>query len=31
VDSYMVHIATSLGKTMWQEEVAQQDYLSAVR
>jgi quercetin dioxygenase-like cupin family protein len=31
VDSYMVHIATSLGKTMWEEEVAQQDYLSAVR
>jgi quercetin dioxygenase-like cupin family protein len=31
VDSYMVHIATSLGKTMWEEEVAQQDYLHAVR
>jgi quercetin dioxygenase-like cupin family protein len=31
VDSYMVHIATSLGKTSWEEEVAEQDYLSAVR
>ncbi len=26
-DSYLVHTATSLGKTRWQEEVAQQDYL----
>lgn len=26
-DSYMVHIATSLGKTNWLEEVSQQDYL----
>jgi quercetin dioxygenase-like cupin family protein len=24
--SYMVHIATSIGKSMWQEEVAEADY-----
>ena len=24
--SYMVHIATSIGKSMWQEEVADADY-----
>ncbi len=28
-DSYMVHTATSLGKTHWQEEVTQYDYLRA--
>ena len=26
-DSYLVHTATSLGKTLWQEAVAQSDYL----
>jgi quercetin dioxygenase-like cupin family protein len=25
-DSYMVHTATSLGKTMWEEEVSEEDY-----
>jgi quercetin dioxygenase-like cupin family protein len=30
-DTFMVHTATSLGKTVWQEEVAEQDYLRAVR
>jgi quercetin dioxygenase-like cupin family protein len=25
-DSYMVHVATSIGKTIWQEEVSSQDY-----
>lgn len=28
-DSYMIHTATSIGKTEWQEEVAQSDYLPA--
>jgi quercetin dioxygenase-like cupin family protein len=28
-DSYMVHIATSIGKTSWQEEVAQAVYPAA--
>lgn len=28
-DSYMVHIATSIGKTGWQEEVAQAAYPAA--
>jgi quercetin dioxygenase-like cupin family protein len=28
--SYMVHIATSLGKTTWQEEVANADYPSSL-
>lgn len=28
-DSYMVHIAISIGKTAWQEEVSEQDYASA--
>ena len=26
-DSYMIHVATSLGATNWQEEVSQADYL----
>ncbi len=26
VDSYLVHMATSLGKTLWQEPVSEQDY-----
>jgi quercetin dioxygenase-like cupin family protein len=30
-DTFMIHTATSLGKTVWQEEVAEQDYLRAVR
>ncbi len=30
-DTYMVHVATSLGTTNWAEEVAQSDYLGAVR
>ena len=29
-DSYMVHTATSLGKTMWEEEVAEAVYRNAV-
>jgi quercetin dioxygenase-like cupin family protein len=29
-DSYMIHIATSIGKTSWQEAVADQDYLKRV-
>ncbi|MGF6535028.1 MULTISPECIES: cupin domain-containing protein [Paraburkholderia] len=28
--SYMVHIATSLGKATWQEEVAEKDYPAGV-
>lgn len=28
-DSYMVHIAISIGKTSWQEQVSEQDYASA--
>ena len=28
-DSYMIHMATSLGKTLWEEAVAQGDYPSA--
>jgi quercetin dioxygenase-like cupin family protein len=28
-DSYMVHTATSLGKTMWEEEVSEEDYRRA--
>lgn len=28
-DSYMIHMATSLGKTLWEEEVAQRDYPGA--
>ena len=28
-DTYMVHIATSLGKTMWQEEVLEEVYQGA--
>lgn len=28
-DSYMIHTATSIGKTEWLEEVAQRDYLPA--
>jgi quercetin dioxygenase-like cupin family protein len=28
-DSYMVHMATSLGKTMWEEEVSEEDYRHA--
>jgi quercetin dioxygenase-like cupin family protein len=29
-DSYMVHTATSLGRTMWEEEVAEEIYRNAV-
>jgi quercetin dioxygenase-like cupin family protein len=29
-NSYMVHTATSLGKTMWEEEVAEAVYQNAV-
>jgi len=25
-DTYMIHVATSLGKSEWQEEVSEQDY-----
>ena len=28
-DSYMVHNATSLGRTLWQEEVADSDYAAS--
>lgn len=28
--SYMIHMATSLGKTDWQDEVTQSDYESAI-
>jgi quercetin dioxygenase-like cupin family protein len=28
-DSFMIHTATSIGKTQWQEEVAERDYLPA--
>jgi quercetin dioxygenase-like cupin family protein len=27
-DSYMIHMATSMGKTTWAEAVSQQDYVS---
>ena len=30
-DTFMIHTATSLGKTVWQEEVSEQDYLRAIR
>lgn len=30
-DSYMVHVATSLGKATWQEEVSEADYARAGR
>jgi quercetin dioxygenase-like cupin family protein len=30
-EHFMVHTATSIGKTVWQEAVAEQDYLRAVR
>ncbi|WP_459615873.1 cupin domain-containing protein [Bordetella sp. 2513F-2] len=30
-DSYMVHLATSLGRSIWQEEVAESDYAQAGR
>jgi quercetin dioxygenase-like cupin family protein len=30
-DSYMVHVATSLGKTSWEEEVSEGDYSQAGR
>jgi quercetin dioxygenase-like cupin family protein len=29
VDTYMVHVATSIGKSVWQEAVADADYPSA--
>ena len=28
-DSYLIHVAISLGTTNWQDEVSQQDYLAA--
>ena len=28
-DSYMIHVAISLGTTDWQDEVSQEDYLTA--
>lgn len=31
VDTFLVHVAISLGETQWQEEVAQQDYLHAAQ
>ncbi|MGI4857530.1 MAG: cupin domain-containing protein [Janthinobacterium lividum] len=31
VDSILVHTATSLGKTLWEEEVSEQDYARAAR